>query len=112
MARVRLGISPIIPTVASFLLAALWGLSVFAGWGLQAFCSGTELAADCSRRLAGVSAVSGLFAVAAAGCTLAAWLAGAARRDPRLFGRLMGAGAAAWIAAEGVLFLGGLLLRT
>ncbi|WP_049559841.1 hypothetical protein [Nonomuraea sp. SBT364] len=110
MARVRLGISPIIPTVASFLLAALWGLSVFAGWGLEAFCSGGELASACARRLATVSMVSGLFAAAAAGCTVAAWLAGAVRRDTRLFGRLMGAGVAAWIAAEGVLFLGGQLL--
>ncbi len=111
MARVRFGISPIIPTVASFLLAALWGLSVFAGWGLEAFCAGGETAQGCSQRLDSVSSVSGLFAVAAACCTVAAWLMPAARSDPRVFSRFMGVGVVLWIAAEGVLFLGGMLAR-
>jgi hypothetical protein len=123
VSRVWLGISPIIPTIASLLLAALWGLSVFAGWGLQAFCSGGESAPACSARLATVAAVSGLFAVAAACCTAAAWLipmlmpvsmpvpVSGAGRTSRVFGRFMGAGLAAWVAAEGVLFLGGLLAR-
>ncbi|WP_113704848.1 hypothetical protein [Nonomuraea lactucae] len=110
MGRVRLGFSPIIPTVASFLLAALWGLSVFAGWGLEAFCADGDAAA-CSRRLDAVSAVSGLFAVLAACCTVSAWLVPWARQDPRVFTWLMGAGVAAWIVAEGVLFLGGMLAR-
>jgi hypothetical protein len=105
----RLGISPIIPTVASFLLAALWSMSVFAGWGLEAFCG--ESSSVCSRRLATVSTVSGLFAVVAASFTLAAWLIPAARYDERLFGRLMGTGVVAWVAAEGVLFLGGMLAK-
>ncbi len=109
MVRVRLGISPVIPTVASFLLAALWGLSVFAGWGLEAFCG--ESSAVCSRRLATVSTVSGLFAVVAASFTLAAWLIPSARYDERLFGRIMGAGIVAWIIAEGVLFVGGMLAQ-
>lgn len=111
MARVRFGFSPIIPTVASFLLAALWALSVFAGWGLEAFCTGGESAVGCSQRLDSVSAMSALFAVAAACCTAGAWLVPAARSDPRVFSRFMGVGVAAWIAAEGVLFLGGLLAR-
>ncbi|MEW9553796.1 hypothetical protein [Nonomuraea sp. NPDC050783] len=108
MARVQLRFSPIIPTIASFLLAALWGLSVFAGWGLEAFCSGERA---CSERLTTVSAVSGLFAALAAGGTAAAWLLPVARHDVRVFGRLMGAGVVAWVVAEGVLFLGGLLVR-
>ena len=111
MARVRFGFSPIIPTVASFLLAALWALSVFAGWGLEAFCAGDESAVGCSQRLDSVSAMSALFAVAAACCTAGAWLVPSARSDPRVFSRFMGVGVAAWIAAEGVLFLGGLLAR-
>ncbi|MGN9785873.1 hypothetical protein ACTMTF_30915 [Nonomuraea sp. ZG12] len=111
MSRVRLGISPIIPTVASFLLAALWSLSVFAGWGLEAFCGSGESSSACSRRLATVSTVSALFAAVAASFTLAAWLVPSARYDPRLFGRLMGTGVVAWIAAEGVLFLGGMLAK-
>ncbi|MFI7694423.1 hypothetical protein ACIBQ6_35535 [Nonomuraea sp. NPDC049655] len=109
MARLRLVLSPMIPTVASFLLAALWGMSVFAGWGLEAFCAGGESPAACSRRLGAVCAVSGVFAVPAACATLAAWLVPASRQDPRTFGRLMGTGVAAWIVAGAVLFLGGLL---
>lgn len=109
MGRVQLGFSPIIPAIASLLLASLWGLSVFAGWGLEAFCAGGESAASCARRLGSVSAVSGLFAVLAACCTAGAWLVPQARQDPRVFTWFMGAGVAAWIAAGGVLFVGGLL---
>ncbi|TMR09606.1 hypothetical protein ETD86_42950 [Nonomuraea turkmeniaca] len=108
MARLQLGFSPIIPTIASFLLAALWGLSVFAGWGLEAFCGGED---TCSRRLGAVSTVSGLFAALAACCTAAAWLLPWARHDMRAFSRIMGAGVVSWVVAEGVLFLGGMLVR-
>jgi hypothetical protein len=111
VAPVRLWFSPIIPTIASFLLAALWGLSVFAGWGLEAFCASGEASPACSQRLGLVSTVSGLFAVLAACCTAAAWLLPWTRHDERVFGRVMGAGVVAWIVAEGVLFLGGLLVR-
>ncbi|GAA3151335.1 hypothetical protein [Nonomuraea roseoviolacea] len=110
MGRVRLRFSPIIPTIASFLLAALWGLSVFAGWGMEAFCPGGG-PEDCPQRLYLVSTVSGLFAVLAACCTAGAWLVPTARRDARAFTWLLGVGVAAWIAAEGVLFLGGMLAR-
>ncbi|WP_214326460.1 hypothetical protein [Nonomuraea sediminis] len=108
MARVRLGFSPIIPTIASFLLAALWGLSVFAGWGLQAFCDGSV---SCADRLGSVSTISGLFAVLAACCTAAAWLVPASRHDQRTFSLVMGAAVVAWVIAEGVLFLGGMIAR-
>ncbi|MFI7618437.1 hypothetical protein ACIBP6_45175 [Nonomuraea terrae] len=101
--------SPIIPTIASFLLAALWALSVFAGWGLQAFCVDGQPA--CAQRLGAVTGVSGLFAAVAAVCTAGAWLMPFSRRDQRAFTRVMGAGMLAWIAAEGVLFVGGLLVR-
>ncbi|MGW3346588.1 hypothetical protein ACWDA3_25015 [Nonomuraea rubra] len=111
MARVQIRFSPIIPTIASFLLAALWALSVFAGWGMEAFCAGGEAAGACSQRLGAVSTVSALFAALAACCTAAAWLLPWSRQDSRAFARLMGAGVLAWIAAEGVLFLGGLLVR-
>jgi hypothetical protein len=111
VARVQVRFSPIIPTIASVLLAALWGLSVFAGWGLEAFCAGGESTSACSRRLGAVSTVSGLFAALATCCTAAAWLLPWARQDSRAFGHVMGAGVVAWIVAEGVLFLGGLLSR-
>ncbi|HEX4814724.1 MAG TPA: hypothetical protein VFV66_18445 [Nonomuraea sp.] len=111
MVRVQVRFSPVIPTIASVLLAALWGLSVFAGWGLAAFCTGGESSSGCSQRLGAVSTVSGLFAALAACCTAAAWLLPWARHDSRAFGHVMGAGLLAWIVAEGVLFLGGLLAR-
>lgn len=109
MARVRLGFSPMIPTIASFLLAALWGLSVFAGWGLAAFCANGESGSACEQRLESVAVVSGLFAALAAVGTAAAWLVPASRRDQRVFARYMGAAVTAWIVAEGVPFVGGLL---
>ncbi|MGI5285957.1 hypothetical protein ACQEVF_21850 [Nonomuraea polychroma] len=111
MARLHIRFSPIIPTIASFLLAALWGLSVFAGWGLEAFCAGGQDSSLCSQRLGTVSTVSGLFAALAACCTAAAWLLPSARDDTRAFTRIMGAGVVSWIVAEGVLFLGGMLVR-
>jgi hypothetical protein len=99
------GIPPILPTVATLLLAALWGLSVFAGWGLEAFCSDGETSLTCAERLGRVSAVSGLFAVVAACCTAAAWLI------PRRFPVLMAIAVTIWVMAEGVLFVGGQLVR-
>jgi hypothetical protein len=95
--------SPVIPTVASLLLAALWGLSVFAGWGLEAFCSDGETARACADRLGTVSTLSGLFAVVAAAATVVAWLS---RQS-----RLLALAIAAWIAAEGVLFVGGVFIQ-
>jgi hypothetical protein len=98
-----------LPTVASLLLAALWALSVFGGWGPEAFCAGAEAPQACTRRLGAVSVVSALFAGAAATCTVMAWVLPRARRDGRAFGRLIGAALAAWVVAGAVLFVGGLL---
>jgi hypothetical protein len=100
-------ISPVIPAVANLLLAALWGLSVFAGWGLEAFCSD----GGCVDRMGGVARTSALFAVVAACCTAGAWLAPCARRDEGRFTALMVAAVAVWIVAEGVFFVGGLIVR-
>lgn len=106
--KVRLGFSPLLPTVASLLLAALWGLSVFGGWGVEAFCAGGGSPSSCSERYGAVSAASVPFAVAAAVCTLAAWF----RREGPAFGFLIGAGVACWVVAEGVLFFGGMLVQS
>lgn len=105
----RVRVSPVIPTVANLLLAALWGLSVFAGWGLDAFCSAQEDVAACHDRLDPVAFTSGMLAVAAALCTAGAWLGPVARRDPSRFTVLMASAVLAWILAEGVLFVGGLV---
>ncbi|MBO3748939.1 hypothetical protein J5X84_22910 [Streptosporangiaceae bacterium NEAU-GS5] len=95
--------SPVIPTVASLLLAALWGLSVFAGWGLEAFCSDGESSRACADRLGMVSTVSSVFAIAAAVATVTAWFS---RQST-----LLGLAVAAWVAAEGVLFIGGVFVQ-
>jgi hypothetical protein len=110
VARVRLGFSPLLPTIASLLLGALWALSVFAGWGFEAFCAGGA-SPGCVQRLSAFSSLSGLFAAAAACLTAAAWMLPGARQDERLFTRFMAGSLGAWIAAEGVLFLGGLLAK-
>jgi hypothetical protein len=109
--RATVGISPIIPTVAGLLLAALWGLTVFAGWGLAAFCTGGESTRDCAARLDTVFLFSGLFALAAACCTAAAHLAPWVRREPARFALLMSAAVIAWLVANGVLFVGGMIAR-
>ncbi|MEU7894408.1 hypothetical protein AB0B45_16300 [Nonomuraea sp. NPDC049152] len=98
-------ISPVIPTVASLLLAALWGLSVFAGWGLEAFCTDGETSAACAERLDGASTLSGWFAMLAALLTVGAWV------FPARFAVLIGGAVVAWLVAEGVLFVGGMLSR-
>ncbi|WP_436760860.1 hypothetical protein [Streptosporangium sp. V21-05] len=97
--------SPVIPVVAGLLLAALWGFSAFAGWGVEAFCSDP----GCVARLDGVVRLSSLFAVVAACCMAAALPAprGARRR----FTALMTAAVVAWVVAGGVLFAGGLIVR-
>ncbi|GAA3442535.1 hypothetical protein [Planomonospora venezuelensis] len=100
-------ISIVIPTVANALLAALWVMSVFAGWGTKAFCSD----AGCAARMNEVALVSGLFAAVAVCCTAAAWLPPAARRDDRRLMALTGAAAAAWTAAVGTVFAGGMIVR-
>ncbi|MEV5414044.1 hypothetical protein AB0K60_35075 [Thermopolyspora sp. NPDC052614] len=104
-------VSPVIPTVANLLLAALWGLSVFAGWGLAAFCTAGEEAEACRDRLGSAAFTSGAFAVTAALCTAGAWLGPVARRDPSRFTVLMVAAVIAWVLAEGVLFVAGVLHR-
>jgi len=102
-------VSPVIPTVANLLLAALWGLSVFAGWGLEAFCSAGEESEACRERLGAVPFASAVFAVTAALCMAGAWLGPVARRDPGRYAVLTATALICWVAAEGVLFVGGVL---
>ncbi|MCG5219891.1 hypothetical protein [Streptosporangium sp. KLBMP 9127] len=107
MTRARVVVSPFIPFVAVLLLAALWGFSVFAGWGLAAFCADGELARDCTARLRSVSTFSGVFAVVGACCTAVAWV----RPTRRWSMPFMIAAVVAWVLAEAVLFVGGMLVR-
>ncbi|WP_326645513.1 hypothetical protein OG884_13345 [Streptosporangium sp. NBC_01755] len=100
-------ISPVIPTVANLLLAVLWGFSVFAGWGPEAFCSDP----GCAARLDGVARASALFAVIAACCTAGAWLVLRIRGDENRFTALMTTAVITWVIAESVFFAGGPIVR-
>ncbi|SDH45387.1 hypothetical protein SAMN05421505_11631 [Sinosporangium album] len=97
--------------MASLLLAVLWGFSVFAGWGLEAFCPIEKRDGGCFARLGVVAAVSSLFAMVAGCCTAAAWLAPSVRREVARFRVAIGVAIAAWVAAEGTLFIGGMLIQ-
>lgn len=107
MARDRVIVSPVIPTVAVLLLAALWGLSVFAGWGLEAFCADGESSAECVRRLETAATFSRVFAVIAGCVAVYGWLAAPEHR----FLSVMGVSAVAWVAAVATLFVGGTLAQ-
>ncbi|WP_061299583.1 hypothetical protein [Herbidospora cretacea] len=103
MFRGPIPIPPALPAAVMVLLAALWGLSVYAGWGLEAFCSGGVTAEECAGRMTLVTAVSSLFAVVATALTIGAWLTWRAS--------LLVYAIAAWMGAEGVLFVGGLVAQ-
>ena len=105
----RAWISPVIPVVANALLAALWGLSVFAGWGLEAFCSTGEASGACRDRMGGAMALSGIVAALAVCCVVGAWAVPGVRRDRRRFSTQLAVAVATWVVAEGVLFVGGVV---
>lgn len=94
---------PAIPTVASLLLAALWGLSVFGGWGTEAFCSGAESSPACADRIASAILLSAVIALLAAASTAAGWLT---HRSA-----LLEVAVGAWVLAVGVLFVGGVVAQ-
>jgi hypothetical protein len=109
--RTQVAVSPVIPAVANLLLGGLWTFSVFAGWGLAAFCGNGESPESCMDRLSVVSTLSGLFALVAACCTAAGLLPPVMRRYPEKSLVLVGIATASWLMALGVLYVGGLVGR-
>ncbi|MEU9891529.1 hypothetical protein AB0M95_24925 [Sphaerisporangium sp. NPDC051017] len=109
--RTPVAVSPVIPALANLLLGGLWVVSVFAGWGFQAFCGSGEPPESCMDRLGMVSLLSGLFAVAAATCTAAALLPPLFRKYPEKSLLLVGIATASWLIALAVLYVGGLVGR-
>ncbi|MDH2430410.1 hypothetical protein [Sphaerisporangium sp. TRM90804] len=97
--------------MANLLLGGLWTLSVFAGWGLEAFCGEGETPESCVDRLTVVSTLSGMFAIVAACCTLGGLLPPVMHRYPQKSLILVGAATASWIFALGVLYVGGMVGR-
>ncbi|GII29232.1 hypothetical protein [Planotetraspora mira] len=94
---------PAIPTMASLLLALLWVLSVFGGWGVEAFCPAADSPGTCADRIASAAVVSGVIALFAAVSTAAAWFT---RRQG-----LLGVAVIAWVVAVGALFVGGVIAQ-
>ncbi|GII88391.1 hypothetical protein Ssi03_63810 [Sphaerisporangium siamense] len=104
-------LSPVIPILANLLLGGLWTFSVFAGWGLEAFCGNGESPESCVDRLGMVSLLSGLFALAGAVATVAALVPPLFRKYPQKSLMLVGIATASWLIALAVLYVGGLIGR-
>ncbi|MCW2902467.1 MAG: hypothetical protein JWO67_4732 [Streptosporangiaceae bacterium] len=97
--------------MANCALAALWGFSTVGGWGEAAFCGkkGAIPEGPCAAGLEDAVAVSTAPAALAVVIALSAWALPRIRRhDSRLEGVLT-VSAFIWLAAEGVLFIGGML---
>ncbi|GAA4569935.1 hypothetical protein [Planotetraspora kaengkrachanensis] len=94
---------PAIPATASLLLAVFWALSVFGGWGVEAFCPAAQSPGACADRIASAVRVSGGIALFAAASTTAAWFT---RRQG-----LLGVAVLSWVAAVGALFVGGVIAQ-
>jgi hypothetical protein len=104
-------ISPILPTIANCLLAALWGLSAYGGWGDTAFCAVDDGPSDaaCSRGFTDAVHWSLIAAIPAVLLAVAAWTF-VRQNDDRL-DLLLTISALLWVAAEGVLFVGGYIAQ-
>ncbi|GAA4143191.1 hypothetical protein [Actinomadura keratinilytica] len=101
-------ISPAIPTIANFVLAALWVFSTAGGWAESAFCEEAgERDGTCAADVAMAEAASIPLAVAAAFVAVGAWAVPAVRRRYARLDGLLTVAALIWVAAEGVLFVGG-----
>ncbi|NDU76836.1 hypothetical protein GWI34_30050 [Actinomadura sp. DSM 109109] len=106
-------ISPAVPTIANCALAVLWGFSALGGWGDAAFC-GEDEAHDpgCGAAFDDTVRLSAPVAAIAAAVAVTAWAVPAARRRPDRLDVALTIAAFVWIAAEGVLFVGGYLAKS
>ncbi|WP_067833643.1 hypothetical protein [Actinomadura kijaniata] len=105
-------ISPALPTIANVLLAVLWLLSAFGGWGTTAFCGDPEQRdAVCADHYDVAVLISFLPALGAAALGVAAWTAPAIRRRPDRLDSVLAVSALLWVVAEAVLFVGGFLAK-
>jgi len=97
-----------LPATGVFLLAALWGLSAFAGWAAAAFCSDRGLGQECRAHVNAAVRPSAMVAVVAALLAAAALAAARVARSPSaartLRMRLLTASAGCWAVALAVLF--------
>ncbi|MEU5885026.1 hypothetical protein [Spirillospora sp. NPDC047279] len=106
-------ISPAIPTIANFVLATLWGFSALGGWGDAAFCGEAgEHDPSCGAAFDVAVRFSVPPAVLAAAIVLMAWSVPSIRRNSDRLDTLLVIAACIWVAAEGVLFIGGLIAQS
>jgi hypothetical protein len=106
-------ISPALPSTAHALLALLWGLSTYGGWGESAYCGdGPDRDLGCSDGFAVAVLLSTPFAAAAAVAAIAAWSSADLRTHPTRLATRLTLALTGWILAEGILFLAGLLVQT
>jgi hypothetical protein len=105
-------ISPVIPVTANCALAALWAFSGFGGWATAAFC-GDQWTPDprCAAGVEHAMVASSVPAALAVVTALAAWALPRVRRDDARLDRMLTLAAFIWVAAEAVLFVGGVLAR-
>ncbi|MBA9003347.1 hypothetical protein [Thermomonospora cellulosilytica] len=107
-----LRISPAIPTVANLALAALWACTALAGWGEQAFCGDIGHREPGCADGFGVAVLASLvLAVPAAAVAVAAWALPGTRRNAARLEAVLTLTALMWVAAEGILFVGGSLAQ-
>ncbi|MEV4255050.1 hypothetical protein AB0J52_18000 [Spirillospora sp. NPDC049652] len=105
-------LSPAIPTVATCVLAALWGFSAFGGWSDDAFCGEAPTHdAECGDALLRYVWLSVPAAFVGGGIGLMSWLLPGVRRRPPLLIRNLTVAIGFWVTAEAILFFGGLLAK-
>jgi hypothetical protein len=104
-------ISPVLPTIANCLLAALWGLSAYGGWGDTAFCAvdGGASNAACSQGFMDAVHWSLIAVVPAVLLAVGAWTF--VRQNTDRLDLLLTISAGLWVAAEGILFVGGYIAQ-
>ncbi|MEU6038659.1 hypothetical protein ABZ801_24945 [Actinomadura sp. NPDC047616] len=105
-------ISPAIPTIANCVLAALWVFSTAGGWAVSAFCGNAEERdGTCAADVAMAEGASVPLAVVAAFIAVTAWAVPAVRRRYDRLDGFLTVAALVWVAAEGVLFVGGYVAK-
>ncbi|WP_147312249.1 hypothetical protein [Thermomonospora umbrina] len=94
--------------MANVALAALWAFSALGGWGAEAFCGeGGNRDAGCGAAFDTAVLASLGAALPAAVTVVCAWALPGVRRDARRLDWVLALAAFMWLAAEGILVVGG-----
>ncbi|RFU42689.1 hypothetical protein DZF91_05275 [Actinomadura logoneensis] len=105
-------LSPAVPTIATCVLAALWGFSAFGGWSDEAFCGEASAHdADCGDAVLRYVWLSVPAAFVGLGIGVMSWLLPGVRRRPGLLARNLSIAVCFWVLAETIMFVGGFLAK-